>query len=201
MASDTPPPTYATRATLLLRLNTMNAARSEIAWQEFHARYAPAVAGFARNMGAKPQEVDDLIQDVMLGFYAHAPAFVYDPAKGRFRGYLKVCVFRALRERLRNNAKFKALPLEEVPEDDAQVEELWSQNWAHELLNRATQTVRTAYDNNNTFRAFEMHVLQAKPVDEVAAALNMSEASVYKAKQRVTAAIHRAFKTLEEEEG
>jgi RNA polymerase sigma factor (sigma-70 family) len=200
MSAD-PPATYSTRATLLLRLNTLNAVRSEIAWQEFHARYAPVVAGFARNMGARPQEVDDVIQDVMLGFYAHAPTFVYDPAKGRFRGYLKVCAFRALRDRLRNNAKFKTLPLEQVPEDDAQVEELWSQNWAHELLNRATQNVRTVYANNNTFRAFEMHVLQARPVDDVAAALNMSEASVYKAKQRVTAAIHREFKTLQDQEG
>lgn len=199
--SSHPPATYSTRATLLLRLNTLNAARSEIAWQEFHQRYAPVVAGFARNMGAKPQEIDDVIQDVMLGFYAHAPTFVYDPAKGRFRGYLKVCAFRALRDRLRNNAKFKAMPLEEVAEDDAKVEELWSQNWAHELLNRATQTVRSAYGDNNTFRAFEMHVLQAKPVDEVAVVLGMSEASVYKAKQRVTAAIHREFKMLQEEEG
>jgi RNA polymerase sigma factor (sigma-70 family) len=201
MTSDSSHPTYSTRATLLLRLNTMNPARSQIAWQEFHERYAPVVAGFARNMGARPQEIDDVIQDIMLGFFAHSPTFVYDPAKGRFRGYLKVCTFRALRDRLRNNAKFKAMPLEQVAEDDAQLDEAWDESWSHELLNRATTNVRAEYENNKTFQAFQMHVLEARPVEEVAAALQMNVASVYKAKQRITVAIHREFKALQDEEG
>jgi len=201
MASD-PSPTYSTRATLLLRLNTLDRAHSEIAWQEFHDRYARVIAGFARNMGARPQEIEDVIQEIMLGFFAHAPTFVYDPAKGRFRGYLKVCTFRALRDRLRSKAKFKTtIPLDQISEDDAQLDQTWDESWSHELLNRATSLVRAEYENNNTFRAFEMHVLRAKPVDEVAAALGMSTDSVYKAKQRVTLAIHRHFRALQEEEG
>jgi len=201
MSSD-PPATYSTRATLLLRLNTLDRKHSEIAWQEFHDRYARVIAGFARNMGARPQEIEDVIQEIMLGFFAHAPTFVYDPAKGRFRGYLKVCTFRALRDRLRSKAKFKTtIPLDQISEDDAQLDQTWDESWSHELLNRATSLVRAEYENNNTFRAFEMHVLRAKPVDEVAAALGMSTDSVYKAKQRVTLAIHRHFRALQEEEG
>jgi len=201
MSSD-PPATYSTRATLLLRLNTLDRKHSEIAWQEFHDRYARVIAGFARNMGARPQEIEDVIQEIMLGFFAHAPTFVYDPAKGRFRGYLKVCTFRALRDRLRSKAKFKTtIPLDQISEDDAQLDQTWEESWSHELLNRATSLVRAEYENNNTFRAFEMHVLRAKPVDEVAAALGMSTDSVYKAKQRVTLAIHRHFRALQEEEG
>ena len=153
-------------------------------------------------MGARPQETEDVIQEIMLGFFAHAPTFVYDPAKGRFRGYLKVCTFRALRDRLRSKAKFKTtIPLDQISEDDAQLDQTWDESWSHELLNRATSLVRAEYENNNTFRAFEMHVLRAKPVDEVAAALGMSTDSVYKAKQRVTLAIHRHFRALQEEEG
>ena len=199
--SDVPQPTFATRATLFLRLNTADSARSEIAWEEFHERYARVIAGFARKMGAKPQEIEDVIQDVMLGFFAIAPTFEYDPARGRFRGYLKVCTFRALRDRFRNRLKLNAIPLEQISEDDQQIEDLWEQSWVHELLDRAVAAVRKKYDNNDTFRAFEMHVLHNRPVDSVATELGMQVASVYKAKQRITAAIHEAFRLLQEQEG
>ena len=195
-------PTLTTRATLFLRLNTTNATRHEIAWQEFHARYSPIIGGFARKMGAQQQhEIEDVIQDVMIGFFAHAPTFVYDPARGRFRGYLKVCTFRALRDRLRHRARFKTVPLDQLAEDDAGIEQVWDESWQHELLNRAVAAVRTTYANNNTFRAFTLHVLDDEPVDAVAAKLGMSVASVYKAKQRVTAAVQREFQALQEIEG
>src|SRR5678816_333376 len=76
-----------TNPTLLLRIQHVEPRPRELAWTEFRARYGPIIAGFARKLGAKPQDLDDVIQDVMLGFYAKAPTFVYDPAKGRFRGY------------------------------------------------------------------------------------------------------------------
>src|SRR5512145_1034866 len=79
-----------TRATLLLRLRPDSAGR-EVAWAEFHRIYAPIIAGFARKMGAKPQDREDLVQDVMTGLFSASEQFVYDPAKGRFRGFLKAC--------------------------------------------------------------------------------------------------------------
>jgi RNA polymerase sigma factor (sigma-70 family) len=201
MCPDDPRPTFATRATLLLRLNTSDPRRHELAWQEFHDRYAPVIAGFARNMNARPHEIADVIQDVMLGFYANSPTFVYDPARGRFRGYLKTCTYRALRDRLRGSAKLNPMSLEHVGEDDARIEQLWDTSWKHELLNRAVDLVREEYANNNTFRAFEMQVLNGGAVTDVAAALRMSTDAVYKARQRVTAAVQRAFQQLQDEEG
>src|SRR5687767_9982621 len=102
---------YTTSATLLLRIKQTDPEPRQLAWREFHARYVPIIAGFARNMHAEPQDVDDIVQDVLLGFYAKAPTFVYDPNKGRFRGFLKVCTLRALLKRLGQNAKFRGRPL------------------------------------------------------------------------------------------
>ena len=126
---------------------------------------------------------------------------MYDPSKGRFRGYLKVCTFRALRNRLRNNAKIQSVPLEEISGADTQVDNLWNGSWEHELLNRAISIVRLEYGDGKTFRAFDMHVLRACAVEEVSAALEMSVSSVYKAKQRITVAIQRQFQALLDEEG
>lgn len=201
MSGDQSAEPYATRASLLLRLNASDPRPREIAWQEFRDRYSPVIAGFARNLGAMPQDIDDVIQDVLLGFYARSPTFTYDPDKGRFRGYLKVCTFRALRARLGHNARFKALPLDQLQEEDVEIDHVWTDVWAQEQLNRALTAVRDDYHGNKTFQAFQKHVIEARPAEEVAAELGMSAVSVRKAKQRITHALSRRLKHLQDEEG
>src|SRR5206468_3816740 len=53
-----------TNPTLLLRIQHAEPRPRELAWTEFRARYGPIIAGFARKLGAKPQDLDDVIQDV-----------------------------------------------------------------------------------------------------------------------------------------
>src|SRR4051812_29101208 len=74
----------ATNPTIFLRLKESDSAPREIAWNEFSARYAPVIGGFARRLGARPQDIDDVVQDVLMGFFVKSPTFVYDPSKGRF---------------------------------------------------------------------------------------------------------------------
>jgi RNA polymerase sigma-70 factor (ECF subfamily) len=137
----------------------------------------------------------------MLGFYSRTPTFVYDPSKGRFRGYLKVCTIRAVRNRLGQNAKFESVPLDQLHDDDAHAEQIWNRLWAAELLNRAVATVRKAYGDNNTFQAFERYVIQAQPAEAVAEALGMTPNGVYKAKERISRAIREQLDLLERDEG
>src|SRR5215211_372973 len=87
----------ATRASVFLRLKETDPAPRELAWQAFHDRYAPMIHGYARRKGATPQQAEDIVQDVMLGFFSASPRFVYNPSVVRFRGYLRVCVHRALK--------------------------------------------------------------------------------------------------------
>src|SRR5262245_6008721 len=94
----------ATSATLMLRIKAEAPAR-ELAWAEFHARYAPIIGGFARKLGAPRGEVEDIVQDVLTGFYSALPKFNYDPKKGRFRGFLKVCTIHAIVKRLGKRAR------------------------------------------------------------------------------------------------
>src|SRR5258708_6271839 len=88
-----------TNPTIFLRLRAADSQPRPFAWNEFHARYAPIIASFARRVGGKPPDIDDVVQDVLMGFFAKSPPFVYDPALGRFRGFLKVCTWRALQKR------------------------------------------------------------------------------------------------------
>jgi RNA polymerase sigma factor (sigma-70 family) len=189
-----------TNPTIFLRLNQADPVPREMAWEEFRARYAPVIAGFARRLGARPQDVDDVIQDVMLGFYAKSPTFVYDPGKGRFRGYLKVCTFRALRRRIGNEARLQGKPLDEVDPEAVAVEQVWSDVWEHEQLRRLLEEVRQTMGHTKTFRAFELFVVFDQPAQAVAEKLGMHINSVYRAKEQVTRLLQEKAAALREME-
>lgn len=193
-----------TRASLLLRLRPGDPGR-EVAWAEFYDLYAPIISGFARRVGASRSEVEDLVQEVLRAFFAASPEFNYDPAKGRFRGYLKTCVWhkmgelRCKRERQAGAANMAALP------DDATAEEVWNDVWETEKLHRALAAVRERYattpDRQRTFRAFEMCTLLDRSTEVVAAQLGMSEESVRAAKSRVGKALRETFDQLDSTTG
>jgi RNA polymerase sigma factor (sigma-70 family) len=199
--SEHKPEDLTTRPSIFVRLRHADTAPREFAWTEFRQRYAPVIAGFARNLGARPQDVDDVIQDVLVGFFAKSPTFLYDPAKGRFRGYLKTCTWRALNKRLGKALKFKASPLEEVDPDSLDVEQAWNDVWEQEQLRTVLDETREQYSHANTFRAFERYVILAKPAEEVARELGMHVNSVYRAKEQITEVLREKMQARKEEEG
>jgi DNA-directed RNA polymerase specialized sigma24 family protein len=89
-------PEAATRASIFIRLKATDAQPRELAWKQFYDRYAPVISSYAYRNGASRQQADEVVQDIIAGFFEASPRFVYDPARGRFRAYLKSCVVRAL---------------------------------------------------------------------------------------------------------
>ena len=175
-----------TNPTIFLRLRDGDEAPREIAWAQFAVRYVPIITAFARRLGARDQDVDDVVQDVMLGFFLKSPTFVYDPAKGRFRGYLKVCAYRALRKRVGKDMKVAGRPLDLVEPEELAIEQVWNDVWEQDKLRRALELVRTTMGDTKTYRAFEQYVVFNKPADGVAEKLDMHINSVYRAKDQIT---------------
>jgi DNA-directed RNA polymerase specialized sigma24 family protein len=142
---------------------------------------------------------------VIAGFFAASPRFHYDPAKGRFRGSLKACTFRAIRRRLGQDAKYSGVPLERTDPEAIEIEQVWNDVWEHERLHRAMNEVRAecqAYPARaRTYQAFELFGLMEQPADAVAQRLGMSVDSVHQAKHRITAALRSKLAALEETEG
>src|SRR5690348_14997342 len=134
--------TLSTNPTIFLRLNAADAAPREIAWDAFSARYAPIIASFARRVGARRQDVDDLVQDVLLGFFLKSPTFVYDPTKGRFRSYLKVCTYRALQKRIGREARFQGKALDDIDPEEVAIDQVWNDVWEQQQLRRAIDEIR-----------------------------------------------------------
>jgi RNA polymerase sigma-70 factor (ECF subfamily) len=163
------------------------------------------IAGFARKMGARAQDREDVVQDVMTNLFSAAAQFRYDPRKGRFRGFLKVATFRAVRRRLGQNVKFQGVRLTKVNPDALEVDQVWNDVWEHEHLRRALRELREKHQASEqmyrTFRAFEMFGLLEQPATEVAARLGMSVDAVHQAKSRITKALREKLRDLELAEG
>lgn len=184
---------------LLARIKLGSPSRN-VVWNEFHTLYAPMIASFARRLGAPPQEVDDIVQDVLLGFYTKSHEFSYDPSRGKFRGFLKVCTLRALIKRAGKSARFKGVSIDQVNPESLEITQEWDSIWDAELLTRAVNKLREEYAGTKatqrTFEAFERYVLKQQPAETVAAELGITRDSVHQAKHRITEALSREVKAL-----
>ena len=190
-----------TRASMFDRLKDAEPARRETEWGRFRERYAPVVAGFARNLGVRPQDVDDVIQDVFLGFFSVSERFRYDPSKGRFRGYLKTVTVNAIRDRFGRKTKLNEVPLPELPDDAPALAEQWDKAWDEHVMRRAVEATRAEYaDHPKTFEAFDRYALKRQPAADVARDLGVHVDVVYQAKSRVLKTLRAKVKHFEDED-
>jgi RNA polymerase sigma-70 factor (ECF subfamily) len=168
----------------------------EVAWEEFYRLYSPIIARFARARGVRPSEIEELANEIVSGFFAAQPRFVYDPSRGRFRAYLMACVANAVRSRVRRerSASSQTVSASEVASSD---EVDWDLAWKQSALESALARLRERYADNPTFQAFESTVVRGQPPDVVAASLGMSRESVYQAKTRLLAKLRLELDEVE----
>jgi RNA polymerase sigma-70 factor (ECF subfamily) len=185
----------ATRASIFLQLRAEDRRPREIAWQEFNDRYGPIIRGFARRMGAAANDADDIVQEVLTGFFAVLPTFAYDASRGRFRGYLKACTVHAMHRKGALAAAQRRVAVAKSAEraglahagaEQEVVDRTWDEQWQRELLKRALADLRRDTADSRTFRAFELCLVFEKSPQQVADQLGMHLGSVYRARQQLT---------------
>jgi RNA polymerase sigma-70 factor (ECF subfamily) len=189
-----------TRTSMFAELRETDHARREAAWQRFRNDYGPVIAGFARKLGARPSDLDDIMQEVIIAMISASPNFRYDRSKGRFRGYLKVVTLRIVRAVAGKRARLRCVPLETVADDAAELDEAWDAEWQRHTLTRALEEARSEYAGGPTFRAYELYALLGVPAQDVAGQLGISVDSVYQAKTRVTEALRKKVRRWELDE-
>lgn len=193
-----------TRQTLILRLGGEGTQR-ELAWEEFYDLYGPMISRLARHFGASRDEAADVVHDVMTSFFAFQPKFVYEPQKGRFRAFLRVCTRNATYERFRRRQRAEGaggMEMDHLADGDAEeADEIWEKIWDDELLRQAVELTRIRYSTNDerktTFAAFEQYVLKGRDAAEVAVELGLKVASVHQARTRVSKALKEELESLQ----
>jgi RNA polymerase sigma-70 factor (ECF subfamily) len=189
-----------TRATILLRLRDDDTAQRDVGWREFADLYGPVVIGFACSAGLPRHEADDVMQDVLLNFFRAAGSFEYDPAKGRFRGYLKRVTLNAIRDRYRRRRPIAGFDPAVFERDARQTDSMWNGQWTQSLLERALQKAQPRFERE-TWEAFELYGRRGVPVDEVARQLCMTADAVRHAKHRVAKVVRAIINELRAAEG
>lgn len=191
----------ATHTTLLARLSEGSDAA---AWTEFHQRYGELIRRFARGRGVQPMDTDDILQDVLFNLSKSMPGFTYDPAKGKFRSYLKTVTIHAIAKKMRQ--KGPSLNLEEVEETtrvmgrDATVEEHWESEWRQHHVRAAMRIVEAEFKETD-LEAFRRYALQDHEATVVASELGMSLDSVYQAKSRIMKRLAKVIEVQVSDEG
>ena len=200
---------FTTRKSLLAQLRE----GGEIPWREFYTAYKPLILLCGGDCGLDADEKEELVQNVMreifqhdiIGKYDpdHVPdnvVFKHDPARGRFRHYLrKIIRYQALRIIARRHDDHARL--EEADEaarctDDA-LEAAWDLEWKQHLLNMALVELKGRV-RPETYSAFEMYAIQNRPIREVAEFHDLSPAAIYTARSRCVALLREIVKELED---
>lgn len=185
---------HTTRASLLLRIRDRGDAG---AWEEFDAIYRPMLHKFAAVSGANPTEAEDIVQHCMAAVHQQIGTFEYDKSKGRFKGWLKTLVANRVRNLIRDrrekNAQsmdFKALTAKETSPED-----LFEKVWMDEHLKYALCRVREEVEES-TFKAFQLYVIDERPVEEICELLGVNANQVHKAKYRITKRLSEKLRQL-----
>ena len=191
-----------TRLSLLVRLRN---ADDPQAWEDFVNLYAPLVYALARRHGLQDADAADLTQDVLRALVRAVPQFRYDPARGRFRGWL----FTVARNQLR---KFlQARRRQPIGSGDPEADQLiqqqpaeeevatWEREYQARLFDLASQRVRRCF-RPATWEAFWRSTVQGEDASAVGASLGMSVGAVYIARTRVLARIREEVRLLEGDE-
>jgi RNA polymerase sigma-70 factor (ECF subfamily) len=193
-------PSDSTHVTLLLRLRNRS---DTLSWQEFHDRYGQLLYRYARARGAAHADAEDIVQEVELHLFQAMQGFEYDARRGRFRSYLRAAVLHTMARRATKQAHAPAAldpqQFDHVAQGrECEHDDRWEREWQMHRLRWALRAIAGTFEPQ-TLRAFELHVLQGRSVDEVATETGLSKASVYQARSRVLKCLKERLAELDPE--
>jgi RNA polymerase sigma factor (sigma-70 family) len=200
-----------TRSSLLGRLRDVG---DDASWRVFFETYWRLIYNVARKSGLEDEDAQDVVQDTVIAVARRMPEFSYDPTKGSFKQWLLLITRRRIQDRLRqiyrslrttNPAGAQEGLIHEnvaspTPAPDTLIDAAWENEWRDNIFQMALARVRERA-NPKYFQAFDYCVLQELPPSRVARMLGLSLARVYLAKHRISAAVKRAARAVEEELG
>lgn len=173
------------RTTHVTLLERLSAGEDRSAWRDFCDRYGDLIRGFARRAGCNDNDADDVLQEVLIALVGAMPSFRYDPEKGRFRGYLKTIVVRAVAKKSCQKRPVEELSAHDVASSEPAAEErLWEEEWRQHHLRLAMRVIEAEFSVHDR-AAFQRYAVEGQSVAETAKALGLSVDHVYQAKSRI----------------
>lgn len=171
-------------------------SRDEESWVRLVQKYHSAISFWLLDSGVNASLAADIIQDVWLSALVSISRFQRNNQSDTFRGWLRTITRRRLNDHLKKN--FSDLNTVVLPNElpvtynsEFQILESSGQGLNKKPeLQAACQKVKSSV-HPTTWRAFEMSVLEERPVKEVMEILGIKEHTVYTSKSRVMSRLRK----------
>ena len=192
-----------THESLLVRLRS---PANREAWEQFALIYRPVIYRLARQRGLQDADAQDLAQLVLMAVASAIGGWEKSNEEVRFRHWLRRVVRNAIVNALSRRPHDRAAGgssvqelLREQPGDDPDSAAQIELEYRRELYLRAARMVRGDVEPE-TWRAFEMTVIENRSIDEAAVELNKSVGTIYAARSRIMRRLRKAVQELEKSE-
>jgi len=199
-----------TRRSLLVRIKNPSDGKS---WQEFYDTYSTFIRGVAMKAGLSECEAQEVLQETMIALSKNIAEFEYDPAKGKFKGWLRKLTvwriydqFRKRHPELNNSGDTSSKTGETsmiariADPKGCELEAIWDDEWKKNLFERAVERVKRCV-NAKQYQIFDLYVIKGWPAEKVAAVLGITTGQVFLAKHRLSKLIKQEIGRLEDETG
>jgi RNA polymerase sigma-70 factor (ECF subfamily) len=189
-----------TRTTLIAHVRS---PEDREAWQEFVSVYRPVIYRMARNRGMQDADAQDLSQDVLVRVANAIHRWEKSSPEIRFRNWLA---------KVTKNAIFSALTrtpvdvgaggtdiqdlLNSCPDANSAIAAELALEFRREQYHRAAAIVRSDV-SIESWRAFELSIVEGMPCEEVAEQIGKSLGAVYAARSRVVRRLRIEIERLE----
>lgn len=192
-----------TRDSLLVQVQS---PANREAWDEFALIYRPVIYRLARHRGLQDADAQDLAQRVLMAVSSAIGRWEKSNESVRFRHWLRRVARNAILNALSRQPQDRAAGgssvqelLMEQPHVDPQSEAQIELEYRRELYLRAARMVRGDVEPE-TWRAFEMTVIENRSIDEAAAELDKPVGTIYAARSRIMRRLRQAVRELENDE-
>ena len=191
-------------------IRSLKDSQSQV-WETFFTAYSSLIRLHGKDCGLKNEHLDDLIQDVMIAVSKNSSNFQYDPAKGRFRDYLKRIIRAKAADILRRYYKKESfcvhIPessplLEEVPYEslspDEALDDQFMDVWENVFLKNCLKCLKEEISPKH-YQIFYMLEIQKIPPSKVASFSGLSLVSIYSIRSRIEQKLARITGKLAKE--
>jgi RNA polymerase sigma-70 factor (ECF subfamily) len=191
-----------TSSTLLERARRQD----PLAWGKLVDIYTPLVWRWCRRSNMKPEDADDVCQEVFRAVHRALPNFRRDRVGDSFRGWLRTITLNKVRDVWGKRHPDEAAGgsemvarLHDVPDPEADVVvEADEEREVGIVYRRAMQVMRDEFEDR-TWKAFWRLTVDDQSVAQVAAALRMSLNAVYLARSRIRRRLRELLAELGEQ--
>ena len=170
--------------TSLTWLGRLAGIASDDDWKQLLDVYGELLRGWLARSGVASADHDDLIQEVLIVVVRRVSEFEHR-GPGAFRAWLRRILANHILKYFRDRApSAPSIDLDAIAAKDSVLGREWDREHDEYLAARALRMVEGDF-TPKTWEAFTRHVLDGRPIREVASELGLSMNSVLLAKSRV----------------